>query len=84
MDTALPTKKRDGARIKKLLRELSDDDMEDDVVPVTPTDPQKPWLPGFHMYLNTHDDLAGMNIVQWWGVSTSCFMINLERKLTLS
>lgn len=69
-DTTPQVKKREGQKIKKLLRELSDDEMDIDSPPLMPTDPQKPWLPGFHLYLNTRDELGDMTIVQWWGVRT--------------
>ncbi len=62
----LPAKKQYG--VKALLRELSDDEMDDNIAPIAPTDPQKPWLASFHLYLNTHDERGGMTIIEWWGV----------------
>jgi hypothetical protein len=65
-----------GIKITRLLRELSDDETEEeDNVPtpsaaVAPIDPRKPWLKDFNYYLNTFDHLAeNQTIVQWWGVS---------------
>ena len=55
-----------------LLRELSSDD-EEPISATTsipaPADPDKPWRKEFYHYLNTVDELHGLNIVQWWGVS---------------
>jgi len=63
---ALRTKHKQ--KINALLRELSDDKDEDVVTPIVRTDPGKPWIPGFKLYLDTQDHLNGMTIVQWWGV----------------
>ena len=69
-NTVPPIRKRHGLKINSLLRELSDDDMDDITTSGTPADPHKPWLPGFHLYLNTHDELGDSTIVEWWGVCT--------------
>ena len=77
-----PAKKGRGSKTKvmQLLRELSDDEMEedndDDELPSaigTPVDPQKSWFKDFNYYINMFDQLAeNQTIVQWWGVSHSC------------
>ncbi|KAF8139671.1 hypothetical protein EV363DRAFT_1292094 [Boletus edulis] len=58
-------------KVKQLLRELSDDEDEDDnenIVPATSSmygDSQRPWLQKFHGYLNSKDQLvSGMSIIQ--------------------
>jgi hypothetical protein len=69
---SLPPKKKDVSKVAKFLQQLSDSDSEDDGVdnttPVAPADPKKPWLPSFHLYLDTQDHLNGMSLAQWWYV----------------
>lgn len=64
-------------KISQLLRELSDDeDEEDNLVTSAYGDPQQPWLDDFHGYLNSKDHLAsGMSIVQWWGVNATRYPV---------
>ena len=33
-------------------------------------DPLRPWLQGFHQYLNTHENLGELSVVQWWGINS--------------
>ena len=83
-----PVKKGHRSRIQVmwLLWELSDDEMsmEDDLddnnndqlpsVIVTLVDPWKPWIKDFNYYINMQNQLAEeQTIVQWWGVSHSCY-----------
>ncbi|KAG2742449.1 hypothetical protein P692DRAFT_20821894 [Suillus brevipes Sb2] len=67
-----------GIKVTRLLRKLSDDEMDDNnndtpapSSPSTPTssvDPRKPWLHNFNYYVNTFDQLAeNQSIVRWWG-----------------
>jgi hypothetical protein len=60
-----------------LLRELSDDESDDDTHPLAvASDPKKPWLKEYNLYLDVRDELAkGQSIVQWWGVRISTIMI---------
>jgi hypothetical protein len=78
----VPVKKghTSGIKVTRLLRELSDDKMDDNdnntPVPSSPSaptssqvDPRKIWLHDFNYYVNTFDQLAeNQSIVQWWGV----------------
>jgi hypothetical protein len=65
-------KRREEAKVKMLLRQLSDDEDDGSTTHSTPTNPGKPWLAGFQLYLDTQDHFNGMSTVGWWGVS-SCF-----------
>lgn len=57
-------------KTKTLLRELSSDDEDDALADSTPSNPSKPWLKEFELYLNAVDELPdGLSIVQWWAVS---------------
>jgi hypothetical protein len=88
-EQAPPTRKGRGAgaKVTRLLRELSDDETEDDGIllpsaAVAPIDPRKPWLQEFNYYLNTFDQLAeNQRIVQWWGVSLVVSHLNTEKVL---
>jgi len=80
---------RSGIKVTRLLRELSDDDMDNDNSDSTPApsasvaslDPRKPWLQDFNYYVNTFDQLAeNQTIVQWWGVSRLSILIELLDK----
>jgi hypothetical protein len=69
-------------KVKQLLRELSDDEDEDDnenIVPATSSmygDSQRPWLQEFHGYLNSKDQLvSGMSIIQWWGLNAARYPV---------
>lgn len=62
-------KKKSDLKISVLLWELSDDEDDGPMASAAPTDPQRPWIPGFELYLGTQDHLNGTSIVQWWGVS---------------
>ena len=69
-DHALLPNKRANLTTRKvgiLLRELSDDEDNDDgsVVGEVLGDP---WHDGFHSYLNSRDQLGTLSIVEWWGV----------------
>ena len=75
---------RCGTKVTRLLRELSDDDMDNDDSDSTPApsaavasvDPRKPWLQDFSYYINTFGQLAeSQTIVQWWGVSRLLILI---------
>ncbi|KAH7904437.1 hypothetical protein BJ138DRAFT_1119412 [Hygrophoropsis aurantiaca] len=65
-------------KIGTLLRELSDDEDEDNA-PSTSSqygDPRSPWLEDFHGYLNSKDHLTtGMSIVQWWGINAARYPV---------
>ena len=60
-------------QLQALLGELSDDE---EVEPTTgpgyenARDPSRPWLQGFHQYLNTHENLGELSVVQWWGINS--------------
>jgi hypothetical protein len=62
-----------GSKMASLMRELnSSDERDDDDIShsAIPTDPAKPWMREFNLFLNTVDQLAdGQTIIQWWGVS---------------
>jgi hypothetical protein len=62
-------KKKSDPKISILLRELSDDEDDGPMASTAPTDPQRPWIADFELYLDIQDHLNGMSIVQWWGVS---------------
>lgn len=66
-------------KVKQLLRELSDDEYEDEDIPALSlmhSDPQRPWLQEFHGYLNSKDQLAlGMLIVWWWGLNAARYLV---------
>ena|ERR1700721_60369 len=64
-----PVKKSASMKLKTLLRELSSDDDEPSSSSATPVDPLRPWQKEFYQYFNTVDELNGLSIVQWWGVS---------------
>jgi hypothetical protein len=65
-------------KLGDLLRELSDDSDEDDLMDVdnnvgssltVPSGASEPWLESFNGYLKSTDQLGKLTIVQWWGVS---------------
>ena len=60
-------------KLQALLGELSDNE-EMDLSPgpsqENTRDPLKPWLQGFHQYLNTHENLGELSVVQWWGINS--------------
>ena len=60
-----------------LLWELSDDESDDDTYPsAVASDPKKPWLKEYNLYLDAWDELAkGQSIVQRWGICISTTMI---------
>lgn len=62
-----------------LIRELSDDEDEDDVesstTPIAPNDLHAPWHKDFNRYLNSKDQLGNMTIIEWWGVRISCHLL---------
>ncbi|KAF8878859.1 hypothetical protein BD779DRAFT_1676681 [Infundibulicybe gibba] len=52
----------------KLLRPPSDDEGEVCEIPAsTAQDTSKPWLEGFHSYLDTKDRVGELPIIEWWG-----------------
>lgn len=59
-------------KITTLLRELSDDESDDDHPPSRTaelSDPNKPWKSEFDRYLETIEQVPeGMDIIKWWGV----------------
>jgi hypothetical protein len=67
-------KKNKKPGIKKLLRELSDDEDDPNTTPVPSDDSDKPWRPEFSRYLNADHELSeGMTSIKWWGVSSLNF-----------
>ncbi|PSR75311.1 hypothetical protein PHLCEN_2v9174 [Hermanssonia centrifuga] len=58
-------------KITTLLRELSDDESDDDHPPSRTaelSDPNKPWKSEFDRYLETIEQVPeGMDIIKWWG-----------------
>jgi hypothetical protein len=65
-------------KISHLLRELSDNEDDEDTFATSLVhgDPQWPWLDDFHGYLNSKDSLtSGMSIVQWWGVNAARYPV---------
>lgn len=60
-------------KIGTLIRELSDDEDEDEVdtSTIAPNELRAPWCKDFNGYLNSKDQLGDMSIVEWWGVSIS-------------
>lgn len=67
------TNARKRSRMTTLLnRNLETDSENEDEDDVAPTNPQKPWLAEFGRYLDTVEAVpTGMDIVEWWGVSSS-------------
>ena len=60
-------------QLQVLLGELSDDEeVESTTGPghENTHDPLRPWLQGFHQYLNTHENLGELSVVQWWGINS--------------
>lgn len=64
-------------KVRALLNELMDEDDSDVEGELGATsegrqweDPARPWLQGFHQYLNTQDILGDLSIVQWWGINS--------------
>jgi len=46
-----------------------DDTSEEEEVTVAASDPSKPWLEEWNLYIQTHETVPeGMGIVCWWGV----------------
>jgi len=40
------------------------------------SDPKKPWLKEYNLYIDVQDELTkGQSIVQWWGIHISTTMI---------
>ena len=59
-------------KLQALLGELSDDEEVDSTTGLgqeNARDPLRPWLQGFHQYLNTHKNLSELSVVQWWGIN---------------
>ena len=69
LSTVALTKKKDDSKLKQLLRELSDDEDDGPPAHALPTNPTKPWLAGYQLYLDTQDHIGEMSLVVWWGVS---------------
>lgn len=38
-------------------------------------DPTRPWLQGFHNYLNMREHLGDTTIVQWWGIHSARYPV---------
>ena len=38
-------------------------------------DPARPWLQGFHDYLNTREHLGNSTVVQWWGMHSARYPV---------
>lgn len=55
-------------KIGILIRELSDDEDEDEASSITPEDLSAPWRKDFNGYLNSKDQLGNITIIEWWGV----------------
>lgn len=58
------------AKVRRLVRELSDDedDSESDAATGLNASTGEPWLVDFNGYLNSPDQLGKHTIMQWWGV----------------
>ena len=63
------------SKVRRLLRELPSDDEEPsqdaDAGSAVDADAEaaKPWLHDFNGYLHSTDNLGGLSVVEWWGVS---------------
>ena len=64
----LQTGKSAMRKVGNLIRQLSDDEDDDDIDPSTHAPDEAPWRKDFHGYLNSKDQLGNMSIVEWWGV----------------
>ena len=54
---------------KSSARRNMDDTSEEEEVTVAASDPSKPWLEEWNLYIQTHETVPeGMGIVCWWGV----------------
>lgn len=67
-------------KIGQLLRELSDDEDDDDRVEhsdsTSTTGDASGWYAEFYGYLNSRDQLApGMSVVQWWGLNAARYPV---------
>ena len=65
-------------KLQALLGELSDDEEVDSTTgpgQENACDPLRPWLQGFHQYLNTHENLGDLSVVQWWGINNLCYPV---------
>ncbi|KAF8545652.1 hypothetical protein OG21DRAFT_165877 [Imleria badia] len=64
-----------GRKLNTLVQLSSDEDSDTEVSPRRTDvgrqwrDPAKPWLQGFHEYLQTHENMGDLSIVQWWGIN---------------
>ena len=58
------------AKVRRLVRELSDDEDNSELDAATGLNAStgEPWLVDFNGYLNSPDQLGKHTIVQWWGV----------------
>ena len=66
--TSAPMKKGSQARRRRRDRN-NNSDSEDLVDDHASSDPSKPWLKEWNLYLQTHEVVPeGMGIVEWWGV----------------
>ena len=60
-------------QLQALLSELSDDEeVESTTGPghENACNPLRPWLQDSHQYLNTHENLGELSVVQWWGINS--------------
>jgi hypothetical protein len=64
----LRTGKSAMCKVGNLIRQLSDDEDDDDIDASTHALDEAPWCKDFHRYLNSKDQLGNMSIVEWWGV----------------
>ena len=65
-------------KLQALLGELLDN-KEKDLSPGPSQEnahnPLKPWLQGFHQYLNTCENLGKLSVMQWWGINSLCYPV---------
>jgi hAT family C-terminal dimerisation region len=72
-------------KVGTLIRELSDDEdeIDEDTLNLAPNELHAPWLKDFHGYLNSKDQLGSMSVIEWWGVSISCYFSNQRHPTSL-
>lgn len=70
-----------GWKLNTLVQLLSDEDSDTEML-LGHTDAgrqwcdlAKPWLQDFHKYLQMHENVGDLLIVQWWGINAICYQV---------